>query len=112
MNTNIYSVAFYFQGSYHYIKINANQIANKALSEIFGDSIYKLHDYNRNQYLYEEIEINDKKYLVDFSYHSSQLLNVYEMIDGDEFLVERDIPYLVLNVADGKEIIYKLSDYV
>lgn len=112
MNTNIYSVAFYFQGSYHYIKINANQIANKALSEIFGDSIYELHDYNRNQYLCEEIEINNKAYLVDFSYHSSQLLNIYEMIDGDEFLVEQDIPYLVLNVADGKEIIYKLSDHV
>lgn len=112
MNTNIYSVAFYFQGSYHYIKINANQIANEVLHEIFGDSISELHDYDRSQYLCKEIEINDKNYLVDFSYHSSQLLNIYEMIDGDEFLVERDIPYLVLNVSDGKEIIYNLSDYV
>lgn len=112
IKSNIYKIAFPFEGEYLFLDINSNQIANKALSNIFGDSVFTLHDYDKKQYLCDEFEKNGEKYIVDFSYDDAESLNVYIKQDEDESLVAKNIPYLVLSVTDGEDILYKLSDHI
>lgn len=110
---NEYIVAFPFQGEYEYCEVNANQIANKALSSMFGDSVDILWENFYNSSEIGRFTRNGKVYQIDFSYNCANKFNIYEVTDeGEESIVERDIPYIVLIVNNNQKIIYNLSEYI
>ena len=110
---NTYYITFYFNEEWHYITITSNQIANKVLDDVLGqvDSIEGVD----KQALCEHIHSKGQKYVVDFSYNSASLLNIYvceQSEDGfeDETLIQPDVPYTVIKIVNNGKKIYDLGD--
>ena len=106
---NTYYATFYFNEEWHYITITANQIANKVLSGVFGDVDIDKQAFR--EYIYSK----GQKYVVDFSYNSASLLNIYvceQSEDGfeDETLIQPDVPYTVIKVVNNGQKIFDLGD--
>lgn len=116
---NRYCLTFPFKGSYEFIYLNSNEMANHMLGDT--DDIL---DFRGNEGLEQSREIifnrGPESYMVDFAYDDCKKFNVFSFSCDDrldEELVEADIPYLCVAVEqmqdDGTwKAIYKLSDNV
>lgn len=108
---NTYVISFYFRGSWQVCELTADQVSLKLLESTFGESVYSIHEEHPEQYFEHKFRMDGQWYKATLSIYDAGKINVYE--DGeDEVLAESNIPYIVLVVKNGDEIIYKLSDCV
>ena len=117
MNMNIYKIAFPFKGEYYFASMDANAIANDVAERILGDCMLDVSCEHNQEFLFRFVGADKKKYLAAFSYESADMLNIYETngkdpdaADYDEWIVEKDIPYLILRVDNNGETIFNVSD--
>jgi outer membrane protein assembly factor BamE (lipoprotein component of BamABCDE complex) len=114
---NTYFITFPFRGIFHFIKVNANMLANRFL-EAYGSSYDFTFDegqfYNKTfssinpetkqeEILQVEFDKNDT--VTVFHYND----NPNEKLAGS--IIEKDIPWLLLKVEnDEGEIIFDIND--
>lgn len=108
---NTYVISFYFRGSWEICELTADQISLKLLESTFGESVYSIHDEHPEQYFEHKFWVDGQQYTATLSLFDAGKINVYE-VGEEEILAESDIPYIVLVVKNGDEVIYKLSDYI
>ena len=53
-----------------------------------------------------------ERFAVEFSYKDYTKLNIYKIDGDDEYLVEENVPYLVLKIENGEDIIYNLVENI
>ena len=106
-----YNITFYFLEDWRYISMNSNQVAIYSLKPILGDSVWELHENcEEKSDFYYHFEIKGTKYVATFSYDDVTKLNVYAVDGDDETLVQENIPYMIINIKDGENIVYNLGD--
>lgn len=111
LNTmNKYTFTFPFKGDYHYVHMTANQLANGILNS--SDDILEFIWDNEGQGFEQRIHADGKEYVVTFAHNNTKCFNVYDVEDdlGGGYIVERDIPWLLLKIEQGDTEIYNLAD--
>ena len=113
-NMNIYTIAFPFKGEYHYVNVTANQISLTLLLDICGDALAD-HMSDNKEWMTYRFTIDTKHYMATFAINNPLSISVYEYSgnpdddDYDEILVEDKIPYHVIKIDSGGEMIYDLA---
>jgi hypothetical protein len=106
-----YYVTFPFKGEYHFITLTERQLANAVATNNI-----ELPDFmcgNKEEDLDEIIHVKGEKYVVGFGYNDPATLNVYEyQNDGGGFVIERNIPYLLVKIEDDGKEIYNIGNDV
>ena len=119
MNSNIYTIAFPFNGKFYYAVFNANMIANIAIQDIASDAIADMNSEHNQWFGHRFTDSRGKHYLATFAYDTVNYLNVFECTTDnpdddsyDEHLVEGNIPYTVIKIENENGIIFNLSEIV
>lgn len=112
---NKYCITFPFMGEYQFAYFTANQLANAVLP--CTDDILDFKCENKDQDFTYPLTINgNKKYEVTFTPDKPQCVNIYDAYDenGNEggYIVEKEIPWLLVKVEKNGEILYNLGDNV
>lgn len=111
---NIYTLAFPFKGEYHYPKVTANQISLTLLLDICGDAMAD-HMSDNEEWMTYRFTIDTKHYMATFGILDLLSISVYECTgdpnsdDYDETLIEDKIPYHIIKIDSGGEMIYDLA---
>lgn len=118
MNSNIYTIAFPFNGEFHYAVFDANMIANIAIQDIASDAIADMNT-EYNQWFEHRFTNNGKYYMATFAYNSVKYLNIFECdtdnpdnIEYDEHLVESNVPYTIIKIENENDIIFNLNEII
>lgn len=109
--TNIYKIVFHFRGDYRYFDFDSNMLANKVLHSVLGDYIIDI-SVDEGQYFNKTFTVDMERFVVEFSYKDYTKLNIYKIDGDDEYLVEENVPYLVLKIENGEDIIYNLVENI
>ena len=108
---NKYYVTFLFKGDYHFVNFTANQLANATLSH--GDDLSDFLFNTEGQNFTATIWHDNKEYEVVFSLKGAKMLSVYDTEENGGYLVEGDIPWLLLKVEDKNgDTVYRLTDFI
>lgn len=118
-----YKVAFPFKDAYFFTEFTSDMMANcimSRLDEAFADWVYddeKKPALKKDGRYFEDVIYHEgKKYTVTFSLYDVKKFNVYnnaEDEDGDETIVEKNIPWCMVNVVDDEgNAVYKVSDHI
>ena len=123
---NLYKGTFYFDGSWQFFEFTANMLANASLecTDDIADFMFDEDDKTQSM-MYRIYGNNGKEYDVVFS-SNPRYVSVYNIEkfdeDGEETpdsgrLVEKDIPWLLLEVFNKDEYncdktVYSLLDYI
>jgi hypothetical protein len=112
---NKYCLTFPFQGTYEFVYLDANQLANAVLPSTDDILDFKC-DTDGQDFCYP-IVVNQKKYEVTFTPGEPKYVNVYNAYDEkkDEYgrIVEEKIPWLLVKVeTTDDKVLYSLCDYV
>ena len=109
---NKYYVTFLFKGEYHFVDFTANQLANAVLPH--GDDMSDFLFHTDGQTFTADIWHKGIEYEVVFSLNGAQMVSVYEKEeDGGGYLVEGDIPWLILKIEDKDgNVVYKITDFI
>lgn len=101
--TNRYTVGFYFEGCFEYATFTANQMANMFIYGVSQDE--RILDVNSeyDQWFGEEFSRGSERYKVTFAIGNPLKFNVYRLSEDDEFLVEENIPYMLLKMVQIDE---------
>ena len=110
-HANIYKIVFYFQGDYRYFDFDSNMLANKVLHSVLGDSLLDI-SVDEGQHFNKTFAVGTERFDVEFSYEECTKLNIYKKDGEDEYLVEENVPYLVLQIENGEDIIYNLTENI
>ena len=126
MSLNKYKGTFYFDGSWQFFKFTANMLANASLecTDDIADFMFDEDDTTQSM-MYRIYGNNGKEYDVVFS-SNPRYVSVYNIEKCDENgeetpdsgrLVEKDIPWLLLEVFNKDEnncdkTVYSLLDYI
>lgn len=110
-HANIYKIVFYFQGDYRYLDFDSNMLANKVLHSVLGDSLLDI-SVDKGQHFNKTFAVGTERFAVEFSYKDCTKLNVYKIDGEDEYLVEENVPYLVLKIENGDEVFYNLTENI
>ena len=117
MKMNTYTITFPFKGDYYFTQITANEFANEIAIKINADDMLDMACEHEQCFGFRFTGEDKKTYLAGFAYDNIYALNVYETNgkdpddnEYDEFLVEKDIPYLILKVVNDDKEIYNLND--
>jgi hypothetical protein len=86
-------------------------LANKLLYQIIGDTMLDISVDNR-QHFNKTVTVGTERFAVEFSYKDCTKLNIYKIDGEDEYLVEENVPYLVLKIENGRDIIYNLTENI
>jgi hypothetical protein len=108
---NIYKIVFHFRGDYRYFDFDSNMLANKVLYSVIGDSILDI-SVDKGQHFNKTFTVGVERFAVEFSYKDCTKLNIYKIDGEDEYLVEENVPYLVLKIENGEDIIYNLTENI
>lgn len=119
MNMNIYKIAFPFKGEYYFATMDANAIANNIAEKIMGDGMLEMSCEYKQEFLFRFNGCDKKIYLAAFSYDNTDLLNIYETNgenpetdNYDEWIVEKNIPYIILRVENDNKVIFDVNDCI
>lgn len=111
---NKYYVTFLFKGDYHFVNFTANQLANAVLP--CGDDMSDFLFHTDGQIFTAYIWHKGIEYEVVFSLNGAKMVSVYEKEEedgGGGYLVEGDIPWLLLKVEDKNgDTVYRLTDFI
>ena len=111
---NKYVIAFPFQGEYQFAYLNANQLANAVLP--CTEDILDFKCENEGQDFNYRIYVKGKEYDVTFTTDKPHCVNIYDAFDDDGelggYIVEKEIPWLLVKVEKNGENLYMLSDNV
>lgn len=112
----IFSVAFPFKDKFHYMDIPASLFAMDIAIDIMGDGMLTAAHEHDVELTHRFVD-DGKNYLVCFAYDSTKLLNIWETTTAsyddenyDENMIARDVPYTILKVTRGNEVIYNITD--
>lgn len=111
LNTmNKYTFTFPFKGDYHYVYMTANQLANGILDST--DDVLDFLWENEGQGFEQRINVDGKEYDVTFAHKNPKCFNVYDVDEDGEsgYVVEKDIPWLLLKIEQGENEVYNLAD--
>lgn len=109
---NKYYITFLFQGKFEFAKFDSNMFTNHFIESLGGDAVGDMAE-DMGQLFTSDFYRGGKRYTVTFAYSGDPtLLNVYEVIDDDEMLVEKDIPYMILKIMNGEEELFSISDVI
>ena len=109
---NKYYFTFPFMGEYQFITLTANQLANSLLYH--SDDVFDFccNSGEENKIWHEFCGPGDKRYGTEL--RDSKTLNIYHGEGDDEgFVIEEDVPYMLLKVEDkdGK-VLYNLTNNI
>lgn len=108
---NRYYVTFLFKGEYQFVNFDANQLANAVLPK--GDDLSDFMYRDKKQYFTGTIWHNSTEYEVVFSLRGANCLSVYNTEENGGYLVEGDIPWLVLKIENGDgDVVYDITKYI
>lgn len=110
-HANVYKIVFYFQGDYRYLYFDSNMLTNKVLYSVLGDAMLDI-SVDKRQHFNETVTVGAERFAVEFSYKDCTKLNIYKIDGEDEYLVEENVPYLVLKIENGRDIIYNLTENI
>ena len=107
---NKYVITFPFKGEYQYVYMTANQLANGVLNST--DDILEFVWDNEGQGFEQRINIDGKEYDVTFAHNNPKCFNVYDVDEDGEsgYVVEKDIPWLLLKIEQDGKTIYNLNN--
>lgn len=111
---NKYYATFPFKGEYQYITFDSNQLANEVLSNT--DDILEFKCETDGQYFIQQIYHDGKAYDVTFG-SEPHFVSVYNPEDLEDetlagYIVEKDIPWMLLKIEQNKEEKYNITDYL
>lgn len=111
---NKYYAAFPFKGEYQYVMFDANQLANEVMSDT--DDILEFKCDTEGQYFMKQIYHENQRYDVVFG-SEPHFMSVYYPEDfKDEslagYVVEKDIPWILLKIERDGNVLYNIADNI
>lgn len=97
--TNRYVVGFCFEGHFEYTSFTANQMSNMFIYNVSQDECILDMNSEHEQWFGEEFSRGGQKYKVTFAIGNPLKFNVYRLSEDDEFLVEENIPYMLMKIV-------------
>ena len=114
---NTYKVTFPFRGEYYFTQFTSDMLVNVMMArkdEAYADVVYSDDNEKNERYFEDTIWADGKKYTVTFALYDVEKFNVYECDeDGDESLVEKDIPWCMVKVVDDDNFdVYSVTEHI
>ena len=111
---NKYCITFPFMGEYQFAYVTANQLANAVLP--CTDDILDFKCETPDEDFNYRISCKGKSYDVTFTPDKPHCVNIYDAYDDDGvecgYIVEKEIPWLLIKIEKNGEILYNLGDNV
>ena len=111
---NKYCLAFPFMGEYQFAYFNANQLANAVLP--CTEDVLDFKCENEGEDFNYRIHVKGKEYDVTFTTDKPHCVNIYDAFNEDGelggYIVEKEIPWLLIKIEKNGETLYNLGEYV